>query len=78
MSIFKTAAAFVLLSSLAGAAMATENTNWEKHHPRRDQVNDRLENQDQRIDQETQARRHHAGASRDAAQGRPHDSPGRT
>ena len=51
MSIFKTAAAFVLLSGLAGAAMATETT-WEKHHPRRDQVNDRLENQNKRIDQE--------------------------
>lgn len=47
----KTAAAFVLLSGLAGAALATENT-WEKHHPRRDQVNDRLENQDKRIDRE--------------------------
>ena len=51
MSIFKTAAAFVLLSGLAGASMATETT-WEKHHPRRDQVNDRLENQDKRINQE--------------------------
>ena len=51
MSILKTAAAFVLLSGLAGAAMASETT-WEKHHPRRDQVNDRLENQNQRIDKE--------------------------
>lgn len=51
MSTFKTAVAFVLLSGLAGAAMATE-TAWEKHHPRRDQVNDRLENQDKRIDNE--------------------------
>lgn len=50
-SIFKTAAAFVLLSGLGSAALATETT-WEKHHPRRDQVNDRLENQDKRIDHE--------------------------
>lgn len=55
MSRFKTAAAaFVLLSGLAGAAVATtdKDTNWEKHHPRRDQVNDRLEHQDKRINQE--------------------------
>ena len=51
MSRSRTVAAFVLLSGLAGAAMATE-TNWEKHHPRRDQVNDRLEHQDKRINQE--------------------------
>ena len=51
MSIFKTAAAFVLLSGLAGATMATETT-WEKHHPRRDQVSDRLENQNKRINQD--------------------------
>jgi hypothetical protein len=50
-SILRTAAAFALLSSLAGAAMATETT-WEKHHPRRDQVNDRLENQNKRIHQQ--------------------------
>jgi len=47
----KTATAFVLLAGLAGTALATETT-WEKHHPRRDQVNDRLENQDKRIDKE--------------------------
>jgi hypothetical protein len=51
MTIFKTAAAFVLLSGLAGASMAAETT-WEKHHPRRDQVNDRLEKQDKRINQQ--------------------------
>lgn len=47
----KAATVFVLLSGLAGTAMATDTT-WEKHHPRRDQVNDRLENQDKRIKQE--------------------------
>lgn len=53
MAIFKTAAAFLLLSSLAGAAMATEtHTTWVKHHPRRDQVNDRIESQDKRINKE--------------------------
>jgi len=43
----------VLAASLAfasGAAMA--ETQWEKEHPRRDQVNDRLANQDKRIHQE--------------------------
>ena len=50
-SIVKTTSAFVLLSALAGTAMSTETT-WEKHHPRRDQVNDRLENQNKRIAQE--------------------------
>jgi CRISPR/Cas system-associated endoribonuclease Cas2 len=50
-TILKIATAFVLLSGLAGASMAAETT-WEKHHPRRDQVNDRLENQNQRINQE--------------------------
>jgi hypothetical protein len=35
---------------LAGSAMA--ETQWEKDHPRRDQVNDRLENQNKRIQTE--------------------------
>ncbi len=34
----------------SGAALA--ETQWEKTHPRRDQVNDRLENQDKRIHHE--------------------------
>ena len=50
-SILKTATAFVLLSGLGGTAMSAETT-WEKQHPRRDQVNDRLENQDKRINRE--------------------------
>lgn len=40
----------ILSAGLAGAAMA--DTAWEKHHPRRDEVNDRLVNQDKRIHQE--------------------------
>lgn len=37
-------------STIASSAMA--ETQWEKNHPRRDQVNDRLANQDKRIHQE--------------------------
>jgi len=37
-------------SSVASSAMA--ETQWEKNHPRRDQVNDRLANQNKRIHQE--------------------------
>jgi hypothetical protein len=36
--------------SLAGAVSA--ETKWERNHPRRDQVNDRLQNQNRRINQE--------------------------
>lgn len=42
-------AAFFAISASSGA-MA--DTKWERHHPRRDQVNDRLENQNRRIHQE--------------------------
>ena len=37
-------------STIASSAMA--EPQWEKTHPRRDQVNDRLANQDKRIHQE--------------------------
>ena len=40
----------VFTASLASAAMA--ETAWEKTHPRRDQVNDRLLNQNRRIHNE--------------------------
>ncbi len=43
-------AALGILSVTATSASA--ETWWEKTHPRRDQVNDRLENQNQRINQE--------------------------
>jgi hypothetical protein len=42
-------AAFAAAS--AGSAMAAE-TAWDKAHPRRDQVNDRLANQNRRINKE--------------------------
>jgi len=34
---------------LLGATLSFAETQWEKDHPRRDEVNDRLENQNQRI-----------------------------
>ena len=37
-------------ASITGSAMA--DTAWEKAHPRRDQVNDRLQHQNQRIKKE--------------------------
>ena len=43
-------AALVFTAGLAGVAMA--DTTWEKNHPRRDEVNDRLANQDKRIHKE--------------------------
>jgi len=40
----------LLSLSLAGiASSALAETQWEKNHPRRDQVNDRLANQNKRI-----------------------------
>ena len=42
--------AIVLLSGVVGSASA--ETKWERNHPRRDQVNDRLQNQSRRINQE--------------------------
>lgn len=40
----------VLVLATAGAAFA--DTPWQEHHPRRDEVNDRLVHQDRRIDRE--------------------------
>lgn len=53
----KAIAATIALSlfALGGTAMAhgqDKETKWEKHHPRRDQVNDRLANQNRRITDE--------------------------
>ena len=44
----------VMLTSFiaATATSAMAETKWEKHHPRRDQVNDRLQKQNQRIHHE--------------------------
>ena len=44
------AAVLVALAGLAGTASA--ETTWQKNHPRRTQVNHRLENQDKRIHQD--------------------------
>jgi hypothetical protein len=43
-------AAALFAAGLASSAMA--QTQWEKTHPRRDQVNDRLANQNKRINDE--------------------------
>lgn len=49
-------AALALLVGLTGAmastAMAAPDTTWQKDHPRREQVNQRLANQDARIKEE--------------------------
>jgi hypothetical protein len=43
----------ITIAMLATAATsANAETRWERNHPRRDQVNDRLENQNRRINQE--------------------------
>jgi hypothetical protein len=44
--------AIAALCSIAIAGGAMADTQWDKNHPRRDQVNDRLENQNKRINQE--------------------------
>jgi hypothetical protein len=45
-----TVTALLISISLAGVATsALAETTWEQNHPRRDQVNDRLANQNQRI-----------------------------
>ena len=41
--------AIVALLSISVSSFAQE-TKWDKNHPRRDQVNDRLKNQNERID----------------------------
>jgi hypothetical protein len=46
------AALSLSLGGLAGNAMA--DTQWQKDHPRREQVNNRLANQNKRIHQERQ------------------------
>ena len=45
------AVAAVALSGIASNALA-DDTKWQKDHPRREQVNNRLANQNQRIKQE--------------------------
>ena len=54
MSVSTKAAVFALAFAMVGTAAtgAMAQTNWERDHPRRDQVNDRLQNQNRRINQE--------------------------
>ena len=49
-TIFRTAAIAALAFSFAG--MAAAQTHWDAAHPRRDEVNDRIANQNHRIQQE--------------------------
>jgi hypothetical protein len=49
-SILTVAAATIALGGLATSAFA--DTQWEKNHPRREQVNNRLANQNRRINKE--------------------------
>jgi hypothetical protein len=46
--------AFVISFALVGSSITTAfaETQWERNHPRRDQVNDRLSNQNHRINKE--------------------------
>ena len=46
------AIALVAVFAAATAGSAVAETQWEKDHPRRDQVNDRLHNQNKRIKKE--------------------------
>lgn len=50
-SILTVAAVSVALSGIAASAVA-DDTQWQKDHPRREQVNNRLANQNKRIHQE--------------------------
>lgn len=48
----KALAAILFTAASVVATSAYAQTDWEKSHPRRDQVNDRLANQNKRIKQE--------------------------
>ena len=50
-NVLTVAAATLALAGLATSALA-DDTQWQKNHPRREQVNNRLGNQNKRIDQE--------------------------
>jgi ketol-acid reductoisomerase len=53
-SILTVAAVSVALSGIAANAVA-DDTQWQKDHPRREQVNNRLKNQNQRIHNEVKS-----------------------
>jgi len=50
-TVLSVAAVSVALAGFASSALADE-TQWQKDHPRRTEVNDRLKNQDRRINKE--------------------------
>ena len=54
MSALRQAVAFTITFALVGSSItaAFAETQWERNHPRRDQVNDRLANQNHRINHE--------------------------
>jgi len=54
MSALRKTVAFVISFTLVGSSItvAFAETQWERNHPRRDQVNDRLANQNRRINHE--------------------------
>ena len=52
-TVLTVAAATFALSGIAANAMA--DTQWQKDHPRREQVNNRLKNQNQRIHNEVKS-----------------------
>ncbi len=43
---------FAALTPATASAATKHESKWDKHHPRRDEVNDRLANQNRRIHQE--------------------------
>ena len=54
MSALRKTVAFVISFTVVGSSITTAfaETQWERNHPRRDQVNDRLSNQNHRINKE--------------------------
>ena len=54
MRVLHRAIVFAISFAVVGSAMSTAfaETQWERNHPRRDQVNDRLANQNRRINRE--------------------------
>ena len=54
MRVLHRAIVFAVSFAVVGSAMSTAfaETQWERNHPRRDQVNDRLSNQNHRINKE--------------------------
>jgi len=66
----------VAFTGIAVASAAAE-TQWEKNHPRRTEVNDRLKNQDRRINKELREGRNHQRAGPRASQPGSCDPPGR-